>query len=110
MRSGTYHHRMLFGEGSEFQLRATIPSCAYGSQLSRGRHREDLRVAGVVGEHARIDADLAQRARVFFIDVVAEHQVRIGIAMQPTITLDFRLQLSGPPAGIAEREDRMPGT
>src|SRR6202790_5591405 len=68
-----------------------------------------LRVAGLVRQHARIDPDLAQRAEVFFLDVAAEDQVRIGIAMQPAIILDFGFQLSRRPAGIAEREDRMLG-
>ena len=64
-----------------------------------------LRVPGLVREHAGIDADLAQRASVFFVDVIAEDQIRIRVAMQPAIALDFGLELARRPAGIAERED-----
>src|SRR5438552_8399016 len=63
-----------------------------------------LRVPGVVRQHARIDADLAQRAGVFFLDV-AEDQILVGIAMQPAIALDFVLQLPRRPAGITECQD-----
>src|SRR5579863_2426165 len=56
-----------------------------------GRGR--LRVAGFVRQHARIDPDLAQGAGIFFFDIAAEDQVGIGIAMQPTIVLDFALEL-----------------
>src|SRR5258708_12546293 len=60
-----------------------------------------------VGELGRIDTDLAERGGIFFLDVVAEHQIRVGIAMQPAIVLDLGFQLPGAPTGIAEREDRM---
>jgi len=43
---------------------------------------------GIIRQHAGIDPDLAQRAQVFFLDVATEHQIRIGVAMQPTIVLD----------------------
>jgi hypothetical protein len=39
-----------------------------------------LRVPGFVGQHADIDPDLAQCTLVFFIDVVAEDQIRIGVS------------------------------
>src|SRR5436305_7495886 len=64
-----------------------------------------LRVAGLVRQHARVDADLAQGAAVLFVDVVAEDQVRIRVTMQPAIALDLGLELAWRPAGIAERED-----
>src|SRR3954465_2370354 len=68
-----------------------------------------LSVPRFVREHAGIDADLAQRAPVFFVDVVAEDQIRIRVAMQPAIALDFGLELARRPAGIAEREDGVLG-
>src|SRR3954453_24007576 len=68
-------------------------------------HATGLRVPGLVREHAGMDADLAQGASVLLVDVVAEDQVRIGIAMQPSIALDLGLELARRPAGIAERED-----
>src|SRR5688572_33167829 len=64
-------------------------------------------VPGLVRQHAGIDADLAQRALVFFIDVVAEYQLRVGVAMQPAIVLDLVLELARRPAGIAQRQDRV---
>jgi hypothetical protein len=64
-------------------------------------------VSGFVRQHARIDPDLAQRALVFFIDVVAEDQIRVGVAMQPAIMLDFVFELPRRPAGIAQRQDRV---
>src|ERR1700676_1495977 len=66
-----------------------------------------LRVPGFVRQHAEIDPDLAQRALVLLLDIVAEDQVWIGVAMQPAIVLDFVFQLSRRPAGIAQRQDRM---
>jgi hypothetical protein len=36
-------------------------------------------VPGLVRQHAGVDADLAQRAQVFVVDVVAEDQIRIGV-------------------------------
>ena len=71
------------------------------------RSENALRVPGFVRQHAGIDPDLAQGALVFFLDVAAEDQIRVGVAVQPAIVLDFGLQLSGRPAGIAEREDGM---
>ena len=62
-------------------------------------------MSGFVREHAGIDPDLAQGAEVFFLDIAAEDQVRIGVAVQPAVVLDFGFELSGRPAGIAERED-----
>src|SRR5258708_19888294 len=64
-----------------------------------------LRMPGFVGEHAGIDPDLAQGADVFFLDVAAEDQVGIGIAVQPALVLDLGFQLSRRPPGIAERDD-----
>ena len=63
------------------------------------------RVPGVVRQHSGIDADLAQRAGVFFLDIAAEDQILVGIAMQPAIALDFVLQLPRRPAGITECQD-----
>ena len=67
--------------------------------------RQRLRMPRFIRQHAGIDADLAQRARIFFLDVAAENQLRIGVAMQPAIVLDFVFQLPRTPAGIAERQD-----
>src|SRR5262249_8617692 len=39
-------------------------------------------------------------------DILAEDQIGVGSAMQPTIVLDLVLQLARSPAGIAECEDR----
>src|SRR3954447_26738881 len=64
-----------------------------------------LSVSRLVRQHAGIDADLAQRAQIFFLDVAAEDQVGIGVAMQPAIVLDFGLQLARRPAGVTERQD-----
>src|ERR1700704_4637199 len=60
---------------------------------------------GFGGQHARVDPDFLQRPLVFFLDVAAEDQVRIGVAMQPAIILDFGFQLSGFPAGVTQRQD-----
>ena len=68
---------------------------------------DKLRVPGFVRQHAEIDPDLAQGALVFFIDVVAEDQIRIGVAMQPAIVLDLVFKLPRRPAGIAQRQDRV---
>ena len=72
-----------------------------------GRVNSALRVPGFVRQHAEIDPDLAQRALVFFLDVAAEDQIGIGVAMQPAIVLDFVFQLPGRPTGIAQRQDRV---
>ena len=68
-----------------------------------------LSVAGFARQMAEIDADLAQRALVFVLDVAAEDQFGIGRAMQPAVLLDFLFELAGRPAGIAEREHRAHG-
>src|SRR3954471_21001131 len=82
--------------------------------MGPGLRRDDSEYAsGVsrfVGQHARIDADLAQRARIFFLDGAAEHEVRVGRAVQPAIVLDLALELPRSPAGIAQRQDGVAGT
>ena len=83
--------------------------CAMHGIGDMSRQHQQLRVPGFVREHAGIDADLAQRADVFLLDVAAEDQIRIGIAMQPAIALDLGLELARRPAGIAEREDGVLG-
>ncbi len=70
-------------------------------------YETNSRVSGLVRQHAGIDADLAQRAQVFLVDIVAEDQVRIGVAVQPAIVLDLVLELARRPAGIAQRQDRV---
>src|SRR6516162_9747922 len=67
----------------------------------------NLSVAGLVREHAGIDPDLAQRAVIFLLDIVAEDQIGIGVAMQPSIILDFAFELPRRPSGVAEREHGM---
>ena len=84
--------------GSHLTLRSTSPE---------ERREVKSRVARLVRQHAGIDADLAQRAQVFVLDVAAEDQVGIGGAMQPAIVLDFVLELPRRPAGITERQDRV---
>ena len=73
-------------------------------QIEPGRARRS-RVPGVARQHAEIDADLLQRLGVFATDILAEDQIRVGGAMQPTIVLDLVLELARCPAGIAEREN-----
>src|SRR6266536_5661470 len=75
--------------------------------LLRAPTQFPLRVPGLVRQCAEIDPDLAQRALVLLADIVAENQVRIGIAVQPTIVLDLVFQLTRRPAGIAQRQDRV---
>src|SRR5262249_607868 len=95
------------------------PSCAYLSAASRvnptcgGPTMTRLvgkvprsGVPGLAREHAEIDADLLQRLGVLAADILAEDQIGVGSAMQPTIVLDLVLQLARSPAGIAECEDR----
>ena len=43
------------------------------------------------------------------LDVGAEDQLRVGVAMQPAVLLDLVLELARRPAGVAEREDRARG-
>src|SRR5258705_12425462 len=64
-----------------------------------------LGVPGLVRQHAGVDADLAQRAQVFVVDVVAEDQIRVGVAMQPSIVLDSVFGLARAPSGIAQGPD-----
>ena len=52
-------------------------------------------VPGFIRQHPDVDADLAQRALVFFVDVIAEDQLRVGVAMQPAIVLDLVLEPPG---------------
>src|SRR3954447_10166142 len=90
--------------------RAPMPaSWAAGCDVKRGCERRSVRTepSGVAGErrqHRWIDADLAKRCSVFAFEVAAEQQFLIGGAMQPAIALYFVIELAGPPAGIAERE------
>src|SRR5438309_5238245 len=49
-----------------------------------------------------IDADAPERLLVFQLDWGIEDERRIGRAIQPPVVLDFRLELSRRPAGIAE--------
>lgn len=65
-----------------------------------------LRVPGVGRQHAGIDTDLAQCAHILFIGVGAKDQIRIGVAVQPAIALNFVLELAGGPAGITQRQNR----
>src|SRR6202453_4643864 len=85
--------------------RQVFPGAKSFPAPSLSRRQVFLRVPRFVRQHARIDPDLAQRTQVFLLDVAAEHQIRIGVAVQPAIVLDFGLELSRRPAGIAERED-----
>src|SRR5947209_6637862 len=54
--------------------------------------------------------DPAQRPLVFELDRRVEDERRVGRAIQPTIMLDFRFELAGGPARIAEREDSPVGS
>src|ERR1700674_4316417 len=78
-----------------------------GCRVKPGNDGYCSRVPGFVRQHAWIDPDLAQRAEVFLLDIAAKDQIRIGVAMQPAIVLDFAFQLSRRPAGIAQREYRV---
>src|SRR3546814_3803242 len=61
-------------------------------------------VAGVAGEHGDVDAELADGALPLVVEGVVEHQVLVGGDVQPAVGLDLRVELAGPPAGIAERQ------
>src|SRR5215475_9964219 len=61
-------------------------------------------VAGLAREHAEVDADLLQRLDVLGLGVLAEDQLGIGGAVQPAVLIDLGLELTGRPAGVAERE------
>src|SRR6185312_12239517 len=63
-------------------------------------------VADVAGEHARADAELLHGALVLALDVGAEDQLGVGVAVQPAVVLQLVLELARRPPGIAEREDR----
>src|ERR1700730_12672688 len=94
---------------------ATLKKQAFGvmgPRFSQGRRtgwerqrKMGLGMPGFVRQHAGIDPDLAQRAEVFFLDVVAKNQIPIGNAMQPAIILDFSFELSRRPASVTEGED-----
>ena len=44
------------------------------------------------------------------LEVAVEQQVEVGRAVQPAVGGDLALELAGPPAGIAERQDGPVGT
>src|SRR6478736_704126 len=70
-----------------------------------GRGEEEKSgVSGLARQLAEIDADLAHRFFVFGVDVLAEDQFRIGIAIEPAVLCDLVFQLTGRPARIAERQ------
>eukprot|EP01035_Chromulina_nebulosa_P044615 gene44615-60424_t len=78
--------------------------------LTEEQRLEAASVASLVGQHAGIDADLAQGLQIFGIDVATEDQILIGSAMQPAIVLDLGLELAGRPARIAQRQNGMLGS
>src|SRR5438552_13123326 len=52
----------------------------------------------------RVDADHAEGAAVFRVEIAVEDHLRRCRAVQPAVRLDLGLELSGGPAGIAEGE------
>ena len=67
---------------------------------------QSLRVPGFARQLAEIDADLAHRLFVFAVDVGAEDQFGVGVAIEPAVLGDLVLELPRRPARIAEREHR----
>src|SRR5437660_5987076 len=86
------------------QLTVTSDQISFWSVITD--HRSLLSVSGFARQLAGVDADLAQGAAVFAVDVGAEDQLGIGRAMQPAVFLDFALELTGRPAGVTERQYR----
>ena len=94
---------------SSRRTRTAIPASArewQGRVASRGRSATGSGVAGFADEMRGIDADLRQRPLVLLIEVAVEQQIGVGRAVQPAVGLDLALELTRPPAGIAERQDR----
>src|ERR1700738_1157859 len=70
------------------------------------RNDAELRVPCLTRELAEIDAELAHRLLVLGLDIRAEDQFGIGIAIEPAVLLDLVFQLTRRPPRIAEREHR----
>src|SRR3954467_4198155 len=64
------------------------------------------RVPGLARELAELDAELAHRLLVLALDIGAEDQFRVGIAVEPAVVGDLVLELPRRPAGVTEREHR----
>src|SRR5262245_50715128 len=72
------------------------------------RKEQDLAsgVAGLAREHPKVDADLLKRLDVLALGVLPEDQLGIGAAVQPAVLIDLGFELTGSPAGVAERQNR----
>ena len=66
-----------------------------------------LSVAGVVGKHTGVNADFRHRLRPLVIQINAEDKVRVRIDIEPTVALDLSIQLTWPPARIAQRQQAL---
>jgi hypothetical protein len=62
-------------------------------------------VAGGVGEHARIDADLRHRPIPLLVELRAEDERFVGGDVELAIGANLGVQLAGAPAGVAEGEE-----
>src|SRR5713101_169450 len=61
-------------------------------------------MSGVGGQGREIDAEFAEGALPFAIDLAVEEDFLVGGNMQPAILLQFTVELVRSPAGIAEGE------
>ena len=65
-------------------------------------------MAGLAGELAEVDADLADRAFPLVVEVGVEHQGFVRRYREPAVGLDLGIELPGSPAGIAQRQQAVP--
>src|SRR5262245_14376069 len=77
------------------------------SSASRAARGKGSGVPGLGRQHAQIDADLLEGFLVLAVGVLAEDQLGIGRAMQPSVLVDLVFELARRPAGIAERQYRL---
>ena len=82
-----YAQGPVFGEPMSMLQARQLVGAAPGGRLTSG-------VAGVHGQHRRLDADAAQGHLVAQIGGGVEDQLRIGRAVEPAIGLEFHLQLA----------------
>ena len=64
-------------------------------------------MAGVADEMRHVDADQRHRLVVLEVDILVEHDFRVGGSMQPAIVLNFGLELTRTPARITQGQHRL---
>ncbi len=106
-RSRAYGLRLRAGllfRTADARRRSTRLHCALLETLTRfrgritGSGRPASGVTRLAGQERNVDAELRQRLVIFRVEIEPEEKVGVGLAMEPAIRLDFRIELTEAPS------------